>query len=118
LPVVPIKALEGLDLISFRRGAGLRAAADRVFESEGVSPNIVIESNEMPLLLGLVASRLGVAVLPRQFVAEPRANIWSRPLSPSIRPSLALAWREGRRFPPAAEAFLRHVVRVAVTARP
>jgi DNA-binding transcriptional LysR family regulator len=37
---VPARELDGIDLISFREGAGLRAAADQVLTDAGATPNI------------------------------------------------------------------------------
>jgi DNA-binding transcriptional LysR family regulator len=109
---VPAHLLDGVDLISFREGAGLRTAADRVLTQADATPNIIIESNEMPVLVGLVGHGLGLAILPVAFIEQSRHPIWSRPLDPPIRPSLVLIWRNRRRRSPAAEAFLHHVVAV------
>jgi DNA-binding transcriptional LysR family regulator len=111
--VVPARELDGVELISFREGAGLRAAADQVLHEAGATPNIVIESNELPVLLGLVAHGLGLAILPAAFVQQGTAATWSRPLDPPVHPTLTLVWRDRRRRSPAAEAFLRHLVSYA-----
>jgi DNA-binding transcriptional LysR family regulator len=106
---VPARELDGVDLISFRQGAGLRTAADQVLAEAGATPNVIIESNEMPVLTGLVGHGLGLAILPIAFIEQSRYPLWSRPLDPPIRPSLMLTWRQRRRRSPAAEAFLRHL---------
>jgi DNA-binding transcriptional LysR family regulator len=110
---VPAHELDGVDLISFREGAGLRTAADQVLDDAGATPNIVIESNEMPVLIGLVGHGLGLAILPVAFIDQSPYPVWSRPLDPPIRPPLVLTWRRQRRRPPAAEAFLRHLAALA-----
>jgi DNA-binding transcriptional LysR family regulator len=107
--VVPVRELDGCDMISFRPGAGLRHAADVVLAEAGVTANIVIESNEMPVLVGLVSHGLGLAILPEAFIEHAHDQVWGRPLDPAITPPLALIWRERRRRSPAAEAFLRHI---------
>jgi DNA-binding transcriptional LysR family regulator len=107
---IDVQLLDGVELISFRQGAGLRSAADNVLQEAGVTPNVVIESNEMPVLLGLVANGLGVAILPKAFVDQTQLPLWSRPLEPAIRPALTVVWREHRRRPPAVDAFLRHLL--------
>jgi DNA-binding transcriptional LysR family regulator len=111
--IVPARELDGVELISFREGAGLRAAADQVLNEAGATPNIIIESNEMPVLIGLVAHGLGLAILPVAFIDQSQQATWSRPLDPPVRPSLTLVWRERRRRSPAAEAFLRHLASFA-----
>ncbi|WP_021592009.1 LysR family transcriptional regulator [Actinomadura welshii] len=105
----PAHALDGMDLISFRKGAGLRDAADTVLREAGVVPNIVIESNEVSVLLGLIAHGLGLGIIPRGFVALAFQPIWSIPFDPPIRPPLSLIWRESRHLAPAADAFLHHI---------
>ena len=111
--IVPVRELDGVELISFREGAGLRAAADQVLNEAGATPNIIIESNEMPVLLGLVAHGLGLAILPAAFADQSQQATWSRPLDPPVRPSLTLVWRDRRRRSPAAEAFLHHLASFA-----
>jgi DNA-binding transcriptional LysR family regulator len=106
---VPIRELDGEDQVGFRRGAGLRAAADDVLTAHGIVPRVTIESNEMPVLVGLVANGLGVAILPQRFVSEPTPGVFSRPIVPPINPPLSLVWRNGRQYPPAAEDFLRFI---------
>jgi DNA-binding transcriptional LysR family regulator len=106
---VPARELDGVDLISFREGAGLRTAADQVLAEAGATPNVIIESNEMPVLTGLVGNGLGLAILPVAFIEQSGYPLWSRPLDPPIRPSLVLIWRQRRRRSPAAEAFLHHL---------
>ncbi|WP_219463053.1 LysR family transcriptional regulator [Nonomuraea rhizosphaerae] len=110
---VPARELDGVDLISFREGAGLRAAADQVLRDAGATPNIIVESNEMPVLVGLVRHGLGLAILPVAFIEQSKQPIWSRPLDPPIRPSLMLIWRRRRRRAPAAAAFLHHLAALA-----
>ncbi|WP_173035119.1 LysR family transcriptional regulator [Phytohabitans flavus] len=115
---VPARELDGHDLISFREGAGLRAAADKVLRAAGATPNIIVESNEMPVLVGLVGHGLGLAILPVAFIEQSPYPIWSRPLDPPIRPSLMLIWRRRRRRAPAAAAFLHHLAALAPQPHP
>jgi DNA-binding transcriptional LysR family regulator len=108
---VAVTELAGEDIITFRDGAGLREAAEAVLRDAGVTVNVVIESNEMPVLVGLISHGLGMAMLPSAFVEQSTWPLWSRPLDPPIDPPLYLIWRDGRRRSPAADAFLRHLVR-------
>ena len=118
LTSIPAGELDGVDLISFREGAGLRAAADQVLAAAGATPNIIIESNEMPVLIGLVGHGLGLGILPVAFIEQSPYPVWSRPLDPPIRPPLVLIWRRQRRRPPAAEAFLSHLAALAPPTEP
>jgi DNA-binding transcriptional LysR family regulator len=48
-----------------------------------------------------------VAILPRSDADRPGADVAvARLVDPSLRRDITLAWREGRRLPPAAAAFL------------
>jgi DNA-binding transcriptional LysR family regulator len=77
---IPVAALDGVELIGFRARAGLRQAAEIAYEAAGVAPQVIVESNEMPVLLGLVEHGLGLAVLPEGFLGQSRAPLWQRPL--------------------------------------
>jgi DNA-binding transcriptional LysR family regulator len=107
---VELADLEGEAMVGFRRGAGLRAAVDAALAHRDIVPNVMIESNELPVLVGLVRHGHGLAVLPRAFLAGAPPEIWVRELQPSITPSVVLAWRRGRYYAPAAEEFLRFLV--------
>lgn len=105
-----IGELDGAELISFREGSSLRQAADAVLASHGVVVSVVVESNEMSVLLGLISCGLGLGIIPEAFAAQSALPLWSHPLDPPITPPLSLIWRDGRRRSPAAEAFLRHML--------
>lgn len=111
---IEIGELDAEPMVGFRRGAGLRAAVDAVLARLDVSPKVMTESNELPMLLGLVRHGHGLAVLPRAFLAEAPSEVWMRPLNPPITPAVVLTWRRGRRYPPAAEEFLRFLVAEAM----
>jgi LysR family transcriptional regulator, transcription activator of glutamate synthase operon len=93
--------------ISFRAGARLRellfaAARDADFE-----PRVMLESNESQRIRRLVSRGLGVAILPRSDAIGPGADVVVATLAgPMLRRDITLAWREGRRHPPATTAFL------------
>jgi DNA-binding transcriptional LysR family regulator len=112
---VEIAQLEGEAMVGFRKGAGLRAAVDAVLaQQDVVAPKIMIESNELPVLIGLVQHGHGLAVLPRVFLVGAPDEVWMRELNPPITPSVLLVWRRGRRYPPATEEFLRFMVASAM----
>jgi LysR family transcriptional activator of glutamate synthase operon len=93
--------------ISFRRGSRLRELLFAAGREAGFEPQVTIESNESRRIRGLVARGLGVAVLPRSDAEEPSGDVAVAPLiEPALRRDITLAWREGRRHPPAAAAFL------------
>jgi DNA-binding transcriptional LysR family regulator len=55
----------------------------------------------------LVERGIGVAILPRSDAEAPGAEVAVATLTdPALRRDITLAWREGRRHPPAAAEFL------------
>ena len=68
---------------------------------------MTLESNESQRIRRLVSRGLGVAILPRSDAIGPGADVVVATLTgPMLRRDITLAWREGRRHPPATTAFL------------
>jgi len=73
----------------------------------GFEPLVKLESNESQRIRRLVQRGLGVAILPRSDAEGPGADVTVAKLTdPALTRDITLAWREGRRQPPAAEEFL------------
>jgi LysR family transcriptional regulator, transcription activator of glutamate synthase operon len=93
--------------ISFRSGSRLRELLFAAGRHSGFEPHVTLESNESQRIRRLVARGLGVAILPRSDAERPGAQVAvARLVEPSLRRDITLAWREGRRLPPAVAAFL------------
>jgi LysR family transcriptional activator of glutamate synthase operon len=93
--------------ISFRAGARLRELLFAAGRDAGFEPRVELESNDSQRVRRLVSRGLGVAILPRSDAVGPGAAIdVARLVEPALRRDITLAWREGRRHPPAATAFL------------
>jgi DNA-binding transcriptional LysR family regulator len=93
--------------ISFRIGARLRELLFAAGREAGFEPRVTLESNESQRIRRLVARGFGVSILPRSDAERPGAEVAvSRLVQPSLRRDITLAWREGRRLPPAVAAFL------------
>jgi LysR family transcriptional activator of glutamate synthase operon len=93
--------------ISFRDGARLRELLVAAGRGAGFEPRVTLESNESQRIRRLVARGLGVAILPRSDAEGPGADVAVASLTePALRRDITLAWREGRRHPPAAAEFL------------
>jgi DNA-binding transcriptional LysR family regulator len=93
--------------IAFREGSRLRELLHVAGERAGFEPAVMLESNESRRIRRLVAHGMGVAILPRSDVVEPGAEVAIAALvEPSLWRDITLAWREGRRQPPAAAEFL------------
>jgi len=75
-----------------------------------VTVRVSYESNEASTVRALTAQGLGVSLLPRSFARRPGPELVAVPLSPKLpRIPVSMLYREGRRRPPAVEAFLSGV---------
>jgi LysR family transcriptional activator of glutamate synthase operon len=93
--------------ISFRAGARLRELLFAAGRDAGFEPRVELESNDSQQVRRLVSRGQGVAILPRSDAVGPGAEVVVATLvEPALRRDITLAWREGRRHPPAATAFL------------
>lgn len=102
-----MRELEHEEFISFREGARLRELLIGAAHIAGFEPQIKLESNEAQRIRRLVARGMGVAILPRSDAVGMGAEVAvSTLVEPSLSREIALAWREGRRHPPAVIAFL------------
>ena len=73
----------------------------------GFEPSVMLESNESHRIRRLVQRGMGVAILPRSDAEGPGAEVTVAKLTdPELTRDITLAWREGRRQPPAAAEFL------------
>jgi LysR family transcriptional activator of glutamate synthase operon len=93
--------------ISFRDGARLRELLVWAGHSAGFEPRVKLESNESRRIRRLVSRAMGVAILPRSDAVEAGAEVAVAALvEPALRRDITLAWREGRRHPPAVVEFM------------
>jgi DNA-binding transcriptional LysR family regulator len=93
--------------IAYREGARLRELLEAAGRHAGFEPSVKLESNESQRIRRLVARGLGLAILPRSDAEEPGAEVAvARLVDPALTRDITLAWREGRRHPPAAAEFL------------
>ncbi len=95
LPVVPLAALEGFDLISLRLRDSLfsQYLRDRCLAA-GFTPRILHEVVESYSLTSLVAAGLGLALVPECVRALARSDVVYRPLeAPAPRADVAMLYR-------------------------
>jgi DNA-binding transcriptional LysR family regulator len=95
------------EFISYREGARLRELLITASEHAGFEPNVKLESNESARIRRLVSRGMGVAILPRTDAVVSGAEVSvSKLAEPALVRDITLAWREGRRQPPAAAEFI------------
>lgn len=93
--------------ISFREGSRLRELLTGAGRDSGFEPTVMLESNEPARIRRLVSRGMGVAMLPLSDATGPGAQVAVVHLiEPSLARDITLAWRDGRRHPPAVERFL------------
>ena len=93
--------------VSFREGSRPRELLVAAAAAAGFDLRIALESNESRRIRSLVASGLGVAILPRSDAEAPGAAVVVARLdNPSLTRDLTLAARADRRPSPAAAAFV------------
>lgn len=103
---VRLEDLRGHRLICLSRGAGVRGVFDQACRRVGLSPDIAFEAAAPPLLVGLAAYGLGVAILPEMDETYCTAmQVRSVPIiEPELHGALALVWRSNRPAGPAVLA--------------
>lgn len=93
--------------ISYRPGARLRELLVAAGAQAGFEPHVTLESNESRRIRRLVSRGMGVAILPRSDAVDPGAEVAVAALvEPALARDITLAWREGRRHPPAVSEFI------------
>jgi DNA-binding transcriptional LysR family regulator len=104
---VRMRELAEEHFVSWREGARLRELLVTAGREAGFEPHLKLASNDSERIRRLVARGLGVAILPRSDAEHPGADVAVASLiQPTLSRDITLAWREGRRLPPAAIEFL------------
>ena len=104
---VRMSELAGEQFISYREGSRLRELLNRAAREAGFDPQVMLESNESRRIRRLVARGMGVAILPRSDTEGAGADVVVVRLDqPALTRDITLAWRQGRRHPPAVAEFI------------
>ncbi|MQY16961.1 LysR family transcriptional regulator [Nocardia macrotermitis] len=98
------------EFVSLKPGFGLRRIIDDLFAQAGCTPRVSFEGEEADTLRGMVAARLGVAILPE---SEPLPNPGTIeiPLHPAAFREIGLAWSADRTLAPVVRMFRDYVER-------
>jgi LysR family transcriptional regulator, transcription activator of glutamate synthase operon len=104
---VRMRELRDEEFISYREGARLRELLFGAARQASFEPTVKLESNESARIRRLVARGMGVAILPASDATAPGAEVAVVALTdPPLSRDITLAWRQGRRQPPAVAEFL------------
>ncbi|MEU1630185.1 LysR substrate-binding domain-containing protein [Streptomyces sp. NPDC020096] len=100
--------------IIMRPKLGLRQITCQIFHRAGMTPDVVSECTEISTIKGLVASGLGVAVVPAGDGGPPPAGVRMVPLADQdAYRTIGLAWHQGRPASTAGRRFREFAVRYA-----
>jgi LysR family transcriptional activator of glutamate synthase operon len=104
---VQMQELAGEQFISYREGSRLRELLNIAGREAGFEPHVMLESNESRRIRRLVGRGMGVAILPRSDTegAGPEVTVVTL-TDPALTRDITLAWRQGRRHPPAVNEFI------------
>ncbi len=93
------------NILMMKEGSFLRELTMAKMKEAGVTPNIVLESNQIVTLRGLVSSGVGIAFM-LDMVAKDSPTLKAIPLSEPIYVDIGLAWKKDRYISKAAQAFI------------
>jgi LysR family transcriptional activator of glutamate synthase operon len=105
---VRMSELAGEQFISYREGSRLRELLNRAAREAKFDPQVMLEPTESRRIRRLVARGMGVAILPRSD-SEGSAGVEIAVVNldqPALTRDITLAWRQGRRHPPAVAEFI------------
>ena len=95
----------GTKIVMLKEGSFLRQTILSRMKDEGITPNIVLESNQINTLKGLVANGVGITFL-LDMVADEMPGLKTLPLADPIFVDVGLAWKKDRYISKAAQSFI------------
>ena len=99
------------DFVGLERGYGLRRITDDCCRQAGFEPRLAFEGEEIDTVLGLVATGLGVALLPTGLAGRFAHDVVELTvIAPPTSRAIALVWLADRVLPPPVDAFRQTVL--------
>ena len=93
------------NVIMLKEGSFLRQTILGKLKEQSITPNIVLESNQVVTIKGLVASGVGISFL-LDMVLEDAPGVKAIPLEVPLFVDVGLAWKKGRYISKAAQSFI------------
>ncbi len=100
-----IANLADAPLVLYEQGYFIRQRFDSLCGEHGVSPEVRMQTNFLPLIIDMVRRGVGAGI-GLQMMAQAESDLVGIPLRPTIELELALAKRRGRRIAVANQAFM------------
>ena len=117
---ITIADLEGLPFVMFPKdaGTGIYTQIIRLCRAAGFQPTIAMEAKEASTMIGLVAARCGIAIMPPSFGIIAMEGVkYCELADPAVRTALMLARRKDDRSALVA-AFVEVALEAAATSSP
>lgn len=106
---IRLEELKDEAFIVLKKGQGFRKLTFDLCREAGFEPNVVFESNNIETVQSLVATGMGITLVPR-FIARAKRSEFIPVFLPLAEPvpsrTLVIAYRHGRYLSRAAEAFI------------
>ncbi|NMD98026.1 LysR family transcriptional regulator [Selenomonas bovis] len=93
------------NVIMLKEGSFLRQTILGKLKEQSITPNIVLESNQVVTIKGLVASGVGISFL-LDMVLEDAPGVKAIPLEEPLFVDVGLAWKKDRYISKAAQSFI------------
>ncbi|MDR3541133.1 MAG: LysR family transcriptional regulator [Desulfosporosinus sp.] len=106
---VNLKELSVEPFITFKNELSLGEIIYRIFMEAGFTPKIAFEGEEVGTVVGLVAAKLGIALIPKIRTSEMMGISQVHVSEPKCQRIIGMAWVEGRYVSPAANHFKEFV---------
>ena len=103
---ITLKEIADSNLIMIKEGSYLRQLLLAKMKAEKLSPNIVVESNQVNTIIGLVERDIGTAILLDMILKDVQ-GVKALPLSEPIFVDIGLAWKKDRYISKAAASFIK-----------
>ena len=103
--VLTLQDIAVSDIIMLKEGSFLRQITLQKMKEAYIHPNIVLESNQILTIKGLVSQGIGIAFL-LDMVIENAPGIKAIPLEDPIFVDVGLAWKKDRYISKAAQSFI------------
>lgn len=106
---VRIEELRDEPFVVLKKGQGFRKLTFDLCEKAGFDPQVVFESTNIETVQSLVATGMGITLVPRFIARAPRSEfvpVYVPLAEPTPSRTLVVAYRQGRVLSKAAEAFI------------
>ena len=104
--------LSGLSMVAYEKDYFIRTKLEEFCSNTGVTPDIRIESNFLPLLLDAVKQNVG-ATVGLKMLADNEAEIVGVPFSPLIPIDMAVAWHPQKTLSKANQCFVDWLLKMS-----